>query len=481
MHNFSAGSPPGALARRFEETIGRHGLIVPGDAVLAAVSGGPDSVALLHLLAERASVWNLRLGIAHLDHGLREESAREVEFVRQIAASLSLPLHSERLDVRDLQRRLRCSLEAAGRAARYRFLQETADRCAFDKVALAHHADDNVETFLLNLLRGSGRLGLSGMPPIREGRFVRPLICATRADILDYLRRRHLSALSDPTNADDGFLRNRIRNQLLPLLERDYQPRVRAVLHRSMEILREEDAWIEGEVQSCLDQAVAARQPGRLALRARALQEMPPALQRRTVRAALRFVQTDLQRIAFVHVEAVLDLVQKPGDGGPLRLPGGLRVRRRAEVITISSGDPAPASSDYSYRMESCGVLTVVETGDSIALTAIEPGATVNPSGAGPLTAYLDAAAVEFPVTVRNVRPGDRFSPLGLDGTQKVKKFFIAAKVPRDQRRRCPLLLSKGRILWVAGHRIDHRARLGPRTRQVLKAEWILANPLGSD
>jgi tRNA(Ile)-lysidine synthase len=137
---------------------------------------------------------------------------------------------------------------------------------------------------------------------------------------------------------------------------------------------------------------------------------------------------------------------------------------------------PVSACADYSYRMESYGVLTVVETGDSIALTAIEPDMAADPAGAGPLTAYLDGAAVEFPVMIRNVRPGDRFSPFGVEGTQKVKKFFIDHKVPRDQRRRCPLLLSQDRILWVAGYRIDHRARLNRRTRQVLKAELILAD-----
>lgn len=482
MQNFPARALPCRLDRQFEETITRHELIVQGDAVLVAVSGGPDSLALLHLLAERASAWQLRLGIGHLDHGLREESAQEVDIIRQIAANLSLTLYSERVEVRDLQARWRLSIEAAGRKARYRFFQETADRHGFNKVALAHHADDNVETLLLNLLRGSGRLGLGGMPPIREGRLIRPLIRATRADVLDYLRRRTLSALADPTNADDGFLRNRIRNHLIPLLERDYQPGVRAVLHRSVEVLRDEEVWIESLVQPTLEKISISRQPGRLNLQARTLQVLDPALQRRVVRAGLRFVRQDLQHIAFVHVEAILGLANGTSDGGPLCLPDGVRVRRQGDTLTISCGDTGlvaerrvPACADYCYCMEGCGVLTVMETGDSIALTAIEPDAAVDPSGSGPLTAFLDGAAVEFPVTVRNFRPGDRFSPFGVGGTQKVKKFFIDAKVPCDQRRRCPLLLSRGRILWVAGHRIDHRVRLNRRTRQVLKAELILA------
>jgi tRNA(Ile)-lysidine synthase len=482
VKRFHPSCQPVRLEQRFAETVARYDLIGRGDAVLVAVSGGPDSVALLHLLAERAAAWKLRLEIAHLDHGLREESARDADFVRLVAENLALPLHTERVDVRDLQRRWHLSIEAAGRKARYRFLQTTADRHGFNKVALAHHADDNAETLLLNLLRGSGRLGLGGMPPVRAGRIIRPLIRTHRADILDYLRRRNLSALADPSNRDNGFLRNRIRNQLIPLLERDYQPGVRAVLHRSAEALRDEEEWIESLIQPLLEQARVAGPPGQLTLDAGVLRGFPSAVQRRVVRAGLGFVQGDLRRIAFVHIEGTLTLINRPGNGGPLHLPGGLRVERRGNILAIGRGDsglpgqnPSPPEINYSYQLERCGVVTVAETGESIVLTAVEPE-SADPNAAGPRTVFLDAAAVEFPVTIRNFRPGDRFVPLGMEGTQKLKKFFIDHKVPRDQRRRCPLLLSRGRILWVAGHRISREARLTRQTRQVLRADLILAD-----
>jgi tRNA(Ile)-lysidine synthase len=482
LTNSSSFPRVGRLERLFDETVAGHRLITPGEAVLAAVSGGPDSLALVHLLAARAAAWQLRLGIAHVDHGLRAESAHEAEVVARLAAKLAMRLHTERVDVRDLRRQWGLSLEAAGRQARYRFFEKTAEHHGYDKVALGHHADDNAETLLLNLLRGSGRLGLGGMAPMRAKRFIRPLIRATRADIEDYLNRHRLCALVDPMNADNCFLRNRIRHQLIPLLERDFQPRVRAVLHRSAEILREEEEWIEGLIEPLLQQVALSRRPGCLAMEAGALRRLAPAAQRRVVRAGLHRVRKDLGRITFDHVEGILNLAQRPGGGGPLYLPHHLKVWCQGDILRIGEADKGPETfrADYSYRMERCGRVTVVETGDSVALTEVERDEVPEPHAANPFAVFLDAAAVEFPVTVRNFRPGDRFAPLGAAGTQKLKKFFIDHKVLREQRRRCPLLISRGDILWVAGYRIAHHVRLSRPTRKVLKAELILADSQGN-
>jgi tRNA(Ile)-lysidine synthase len=471
------------LDRLVDEAIARHGLIEQGDSVLVAVSGGADSTALLHLLAARAPAWQLRLGLAHVDHGLRLESSQDLRFVRQLAEAFGVILHAERIEVRALQRQWRLSLEEAGRKARYQFFQETADRHGYGRVALAHHGDDNAETLLLNLLRGSGRRGLRGITPLRADRYIRPMIRATRADIEDYLRRHGLSALRDPTNADRLFLRNRIRHQLIPLLERDFQPKARAVLRRTAEILGEEEDWLDSLIETLLQPVLISRQADRLMLRTDALRELPPAAQRRVLRAALRLIQENLQRISFGHIERIRDLACGRTAPGPLHLPADIRVLRRADHLLMIRDNAGQAQEpqgttfgDYVYEMPGCGVLVIAETGDCIALSEIQRDEAADPSAAGPLSAFLDGAAVEFPVTVRNFRSGDRFSPLGAGGTQKLKKFFIDHQVPREERRRFPLLISRGRILWVGGHRIDQHARLSPLTRRVMKAELILAD-----
>ena len=231
----------GRLDRLVDEALTKFGLIAEGDSVLVGVSGGPDSVALLHLLRDRAPARRLHLGIAHLNHQLREGAGRDEEFVRQLAAALGLPFHGHRAEVRAWQVRHRLSLEEAARQVRYAFFEEVCAANGYAKIALGHHADDNAETLLLHLLRGSGRLGLSGIPAIRAGGTIRPLIFATRSDIADYLRTRKIPYVSDPTNTDITFFRNRIRHRLIPDLERDYHLGMRSILSRTALILRAEE------------------------------------------------------------------------------------------------------------------------------------------------------------------------------------------------------------------------------------------------
>jgi tRNA(Ile)-lysidine synthase len=477
-------SAPTRLDRLFDEAIAREGSIAAGDSILVGVSGGPDSVALLHLLLARAQRYRLRLGVAHLDHSLRPESGRDADFVRRMAVGCGLEVHVEKVDVARMQRQLHLSLEEAGRKARYDFFQRTALQHGYTKVALGHHADDNAETLLLHLLRGSGRLGLGGIRPIRQGMYIRPLIRASRPDIESYLNVRELEFLNDRTNTDSAMVRNRIRHRLIPLLESDYQPSVRTTLSRTAEVLAAEEEWLEGLLKPVFERMITDRSPGRLALAAGDLGLLPLAAARRIVRSSLRLVRGDLRRIGFVHIEQIIHLCRLSGEAGPLHLPGNLRIQREQNQLVFArqeagiSSDPLrTAPGDFEYILPECGELMIRETGDGIRISEVPRDAANDPKAADARTAFLDWEAVSFPVTIRNRRPGDRFYPLGAGGRQKLKKFFGDHKVPAAERRRCPLLVSQGRILWVAGHRIDHQARITPLTRRVLKAEVFVAKP----
>ncbi len=375
MKRYFEARPSVRLDRLVDEAIARHGLIADGDSILVGVSGGADSVALLHLLAARASEGRLRLGVAHLDHGLRPESERDAGFVRAMAAGLGLDVYVERVEVAETQRRWRLSLEEAARRARYDFLQSTAARHGYVKVALGHHADDNAETLLLNLLRGSGRLGLGGIRAIREGVYIRPLIRATRSDIEQYLQVRKLPFRTDRTNSDTAILRNRIRHRLLPLLESDYRAGVRTVLSRTAEVLADEEDWIEGLLRPDMERMTTACGQGRLTLAAADFGRMPLAAARRIARAAVRRVQGDLRRIGSVHVEQIIHLSRRRGAAGPLYLPGDVRVRVEGAELVFErrTAESMPALQaaplgDFEYTLSGCGALFIRETGDRFSL-----------------------------------------------------------------------------------------------------------------
>ena len=477
----SAPSSAGRLDRLVDRILDRHRLLAGGDAVLVGVSGGPDSVALLLLLAERAPARGVRLGIAHLNHGLRAEADRDEAFVGSLAAEVRLPLHVRRADVRAYGRRRGLSLEEAGRALRYAFLEEVLAAHGYTKIALGHHADDNAETLLLNLLRGSGPVGLAGIPAVRGDRYIRPLLMAHRTDIEAYLAARGVRAVNDATNTAERFLRNRIRHRLIPQLERDYHPQVSSVLGRTGLILQAEEEWLETVIDPIYAEAVTGTGAGWVGLNAATLGRMPTAAARRVIRRAIRHAKGDLRRIRFDHVEGVLALTQRGAGAGPLYLPGTVRVRRRDETIVVGTGaagaadrDPA-LLPDFAYPLTGCGTLSIRETGDLLVLTEVPVAGLPVPWPSDPSQAYMNLDAVGFPLVVRNFRPGDRFAPLGATGTQKLKKYFSDHKVDRAERRRCPLLIGGGRILWVAGHRLDRSAAVTPQTRRVLKVELRVA------
>ncbi|MEJ5359788.1 MAG: tRNA lysidine(34) synthetase TilS [Desulfobacterales bacterium] len=476
--------PSTRLDRLFDRSLARERLLTAGDRVLVGVSGGPDSMALLYLLAARKGPLGLSLGIAHLDHLLRPESGEEAGFVERAAAALGAAFHLQRVDVRALGRALGLSLEAAGRHARRRFFAETARHFGYTRVALGHHGDDLAESLLLNLLRGAGPLGLSGMRPVRPEGLIRPLLAARRAEVLEYLAIRGIPFRSDPTNADPAIARNRIRHRLLPLLEREYRRGAADALRRAAVICADEDAWLESLVDPLEERLCLSRAADCIVLDAAGMEKLPPAARRRVVRRAFLRLTGTLRRLAFVHVEAVLALLERNGPGGPVRLPHGVRALRSPVGLLLrgggdgrETGAAASPAGEFAYRLEGFGAVHVPEAGVCFELQPVSADAARNAPRDDPRVAFLDAAVVRFPVTVRNRRPGDRFRPLGAPGSRKLKKFFCDAGVPREERARCPILVSAGRILWVAGLRIDEAARVTEESRSAVRAEIRLAGP----
>jgi tRNA(Ile)-lysidine synthase len=468
------------------ETISVHRMFSRGDSVLVAVSGGPDSVALAYVLLTLAVEYSLRPAIAHLNHCLRgPDSDRDAEFVIVLARQLGLPVYAERKDVLAFQRSRRLSLEEAGRRIRYDFFDAVSAKYGFNKIALGHHSDDNAELVLINLLRGSGPLGLSGIAPVREGKIVRPLIHLRRSEIINYLAEKKLPYLTDASNTDPAFMRNKIRHYLIPELQTAYNPRIIETLNRLGEIIRAEEQWLDDALELVLKQCVSFRADQKISLALPDFNQLPKAVKRRVIRKAILWVKKDLRRITLLHVDAILHLIEKGRVTGQLNLPDGVLVERNTVELTILKRNKVgkrqdyrilqKISTDYQYTIFEAGTLFIKEADVSMALCEIDADDLPDFKKTGAHIAFFDLDRLRFPLLVRNLRPGDRFSPLGVNGTQKVKKYFINHKIPSAQRRICPLLLSGGNIIWIAGHRIDNAVKVSPQTRRVLKAELLLA------
>ena len=312
----STPSDPDDLLATVRQTLAAHHMLAPGDRVLVGVSGGPDSMVLLHLLVRLAPGLEIGLGVAHLNHCLRGTSAdKDASFVKQAAAALNIACHTGRARVIKVKQRLGLSLEEAGRRVRYAFFNKTMVDTGYNKLALGHHSDDNAEQMLMAILRGTGSRGLSGIAPVRGNRIIRPLINVRRSQIENFVRKAGIACVSDTSNDDLRFVRNRIRHRLLPLLADEYNPRIADHLNRLADVMRTEAAWTDSLVATEYKRALIAHQNGTITISAGSLKAMHPAVARRLVRDALQDLTGTLRRITFAHVQAVLHLLAEGCEG----------------------------------------------------------------------------------------------------------------------------------------------------------------------
>lgn len=338
---------------QIRRTIDGNRLLDAGDSVLVAVSGGADSVVLLDLLVQLRKPYALELKVAHLDHGLRgEASDADRRFVEQLADSLGLPCHSAHRDVALFRQEQKLSLEEAARQVRYDFLFSTAEQHAYRRIATAHHASDNAELVLMNLMRGSGPTGLAGMDATGfNGRLIRPLLDVSRADIIGYLNHQGLDFRDDSTNLDRLFLRNRVRLDLLPHIEEHYQPGFSRTLTRTARIIQDDEVWMDELIEPLFEDLVTHRSDDRLTLNLPRLARLHVAAQRRIVRRAIGQIKGDLRGMGLVHLESVLRLIGLSESRKSLDLPGRIRVfRLGVDLVVKQERQPLRQSSPFGDK-----------------------------------------------------------------------------------------------------------------------------------
>ena len=445
--------------------------------IVAAISGGPDSMALLLLLDRLRGTLGFALHVAHADHGLRGDEAREdARFVESMARYMGLPVTLARLDVNALRDARRMSVEEAAREARYAFLVETAAGTGASAIALGHTADDQAETVLMHLLRGSGTSGLAGMPAVshlpasRYGErmgLVRPLLDFTKGDTSAYCELRGVTPREDSTNSSLEFTRNRVRLELLPQLER-FNPRFRDALLRLSASSAHDLDFLEqatGEARQRLD----VQGEHGMAISRAGFQALHPAVQRHVLRLVYRELAGATKELTHRHVEDMVRL-SSGRTGAWMALPGGLRFHVGYDALRLAPAGELPATTPLAgeHALSIPGETCVWEwCVHAELLPHVRGDAEVSS-----LVAVLDADRAGRRLCVRSRRPGDRITPLGMSGSRKVQDVMVDDKTPEAEREGVPLVVSEHGVLWVVGHRLAHWARVREDTKRVLRLEF---------
>ncbi|MFC1865660.1 tRNA lysidine(34) synthetase TilS [Chloroflexota bacterium] len=455
----------------------RDSCLLPENAsLLLAVSGGVDSTCLLHLLAALRQGFGIRLHVVHLDHKLRgTESAADADYVRDLADSLDIPLTVDMVDVRSYKNKNKVSLEEAAREVRYTFLAQTAVSIGADYIATGHTLDDQMETILMHIIRGTGIKGLVGLKPAAEWHLngcsfnlIRPLLTVSRSETAAYCKKHRLIPRLDSTNLSLSPLRNRIRQQLVPLLK-GYNSGIADALLRMAAIAADETEFLDTEAAR-LWQSVVQEKKNVLMLDRKSIDELHPALKRHLLRVAIEGLLGSLKDIEARHIEEIMTTLDKQA-GKYINLPGGLvfYVDYERYLLGKESADLCPYPViDGEYPLKVPGETQLVGWRVEAAITDKD----YKEQGCDSFIAYFDLDKINGELKIRQRKLGDRFQPLGMKETKKVNQFMINEKIPNPWRPRIPIVATEQQILWLVGHRIDDRVKISAGTKRILELKF---------
>lgn len=490
---------------KFKAYCQKNSLITKRDRIVIGVSGGPDSLCLLHLFITISREFELTLTIAHLNHQLREtHSQADAAFVQEIAKQWRLPLFIESHDIASLAERRKQSIEEAARQVRYAFLWRVAIETNSDKIAVGHNADDQVETVLMHFIRGTGLAGLRGMLPQLDlaslrlhpddisasfrqpsTKLIRPLLDISRVEIETYCQDHNLSPRQDYSNQDTTFFRNRLRYELIPLLE-SYNPNLRRVLRHTAQVVAADTQILNDHLDKAWSLVTKDVSSERIVFDLQNWLNLPLGLKRSVLRHAVQNLRRSLRDISFSHIENAITILEKGQTGTKATLPQELILAVGYETFTIASNsessqpptlDQPQLRKDQILKLNLPGVTPLMHSPWQFKadLLSYERLNHQDVKQVGRWEAYLDADVVGDQAILRPRQPGDTFCPLGMVGhRKKVNEFMINEKIPTDWRNQIPLLVSENRILWVCGYRLDERASLQANTRQVFHLKFEL-------
>lgn len=463
------------IMEKFLGTIKANNLIDKGEDVVVGVSGGPDSVCLLHLLWRLREDFNINISVVHLDHQFRGiEAQKDARYVEELCESLGVKAFIFSYDVGKYSREKGITFEEAGRELRYRLFDEVAKETGSSKIVVAQNRNDQAETVLMRLFRGSGLDGLTAIDYKRDGKIIRPLLDINRKEIEEYCKKYDLKPRIDKTNLETIYTRNKIRLELIPYIEKNFNPGIIDALWRSANLLRDDSQYLNLLTEEKLKDITIQKNKNEYSLDQNKFDKLNIAMKKRVLRKAIGEVKGNLKEVGWTHIESVIELINKKNVGSRVDLPGHITTQLGYNSIDVKKSKELQGENktyDFEYELGIGKITYIKALNTSIKVEIVEMSKVYN-NKKDKNTALIDYNKVNGSLCIRNRRNGDKFKPVGMKGTKKIKDYFIDQKISKDIRDEIPLLCDEKGIIWVVGYRMSESYKVDKKTDKVIKLTY---------
>ncbi|SKA78692.1 tRNA(Ile)-lysidine synthase [Clostridium sp. USBA 49] len=455
------------MIERVLDTIKEYNMISQNDKIIVAVSGGPDSICLLHILYKLKEIFNITLYAAHLNHCLRgDEADKDEEYVKEFCNKLGIECFTKKIDINKLSKERGISSESAGREARYEFFDELLKKLEAQKIALAHNANDQAETVLMRIMRGTGMEGLVGIKPVRSNIFIRPLINIKRENIEKYCKENNLNPRIDKTNLESIYTRNKIRLELIPYLQKNFNKDIINVLNRLADTIIIDNDYLD-KISKEKYNTYCENKAGKVIIYKGAFSE-EKAILNRIIRKAINNLKGNLYDIEKIHIKNLIEL-QKCNTGKKINLPNGIIAFNNYGDIELTLGEKfrnKPDNDEYILYIDRENIIESFNL--KVSLRLINKDEKIN-FKENSFVKYFDFDSAPKNIYLRTRRNGDKFTPLGMKGSKKLKDLFIDLKVPKEERDTIPIIVFDDEIVWIVGYRISEKYKINKNTKKILE------------
>lgn len=459
------------MLQKVINTIEKYKMISNNDKVIVGVSGGPDSLALLHILKSIQNKYNFRLYAAHVNHNLREEESKKDElFVKKTCNEWGIPLYIENANIYKISKERKLTLEETGREVRYNYFNEIMKKIDAQRIAVAHNANDNAETILMNMIRGSGLDGLSGINPVRDY-IIRPLIKIERCEIEEYCKVNELNPRIDSSNLDKVYIRNKVRLELIPYIKKEFNQSIIGTINRMGQLISNDSAYIQEHVSKILDEVIIKQAEEYISINLDKISRQSSLIIPRVIRGAIKRLLGHLTEFEHINIEQVINLINFGRVGSTICLPKGLKVVKSYKEIIITTSSDIYKEKRYNYFVNIPDSVFINETNGTLIseVVKVEDIETELDN----YTQLFDYDKINGDLYIRNRNTGDIFSPKGMKGTKKLKEYFIDEKIPRHKRCQIPVVAIGNEIVWIIGYRPSQKYLIDNNTTKVLILKYL--------